>query len=562
MKSKLSSADDLRYQSRCAKEQLERGIYTFEDDSALLALVKDCTKERDLLKGSRLHADIARRGLLAKSIFIGSTIIDMYSKCGALSEAQGVLDELPVRDTVAWNALIAGYAQHNRCEDALNRYMEMQHEGLFPDPVTFACIFKACGNVVASEKGEWIHAEVLKYDFLAKHLVVANALVDMYVKCGALAKGRQLFDEIPARDVVSWTALITGYCQHEHYQEALTCYERMQHEGLSPNAVTFASALKACASLKAVVKGQEIHCEIAAKGLLRQNIILDNALMAMYARCGALVQAREVFNGLCVRNVASWAGLIAGYCQHGHGNKAIFCFEQMKKEGFSPNAMTFSTILKVCGSVGAVEKGLEIHSEIARKGLIGNSTALGNALIDMYGKCGVLAKAQEVFDNLPVYDVVSWTALIAGYCEHGQGEEAVDCFEGMKQKGFSPDAITYSCLLKACSNIGETEKGQTYFETLSTRYGVIPSLQHVTKLVVLSAQQGHFDKMMELLKRMPCFDCLSTVINACQQWGNAELGRLAFDNVMRSSERAAVSEVFISQIMEVPIVQKWFASKV
>ncbi|KAH7302682.1 hypothetical protein KP509_23G082400 [Ceratopteris richardii] len=529
------------------------------DASIPIALLKLYAKEKNLLKGTRLHANMLRSGLMYKNIFIGSSIIDMYVKCGALAKARDVFEKLPVRDTVSWNALIAGYAHNKHGEEALSSYIAMQYEGLQPDPVTIACSLKACASIGTCEKGETIHAEAVKFDFIEKHVIVANALIDMYVKCGALVKGQKVFDDLPTRSVVAWTALITGYCQHEQYQEALACFERMRQEGISPNPVTFASALKACASIKAVEKGQEIHCEIVTKGLLKNDVVLGNALLTMYVRAGTLKQAQEVFDQLKVRNDASWTGLIGGFCQQGNSDDAIVYFEQMRKEGFPPSSLTFVCILKACGSIRAVEKGREVHVEVARKGLLGACTALGNALVDMYGKCGVIDNAQEVFDKLPLHDVVSWTALIAGYCEQGQGEKAVSHFRRMKQKGFSPDAVTYSFILKAYGTMGETNKRQLYFDFLSTMYGVIPSLQHLADLVALFACQGQFNKMLILLKRIPSSDCILALINACKKWGNADLGRLAFENALEKNAGLAASEVLIGQILESHAAQKWFA---
>ncbi|MCO5575222.1 hypothetical protein L7F22_029020 [Adiantum nelumboides] len=137
------------------------------------------------------------------------------------------------------------YVQQNNAKKALDCYERMRNEGLSPDAVTFSCILKACGCVGASEIGEGIHFEIDRMGMLKKDIVLNNALVDMYAKCGIFYKARQvLFKELPARDVVSWDSLLAGYAQHGHDDEALHCLEQMQHEGFPPNEVIFACALK------------------------------------------------------------------------------------------------------------------------------------------------------------------------------------------------------------------------------------------------------------------------------------------------------------------------------
>ena len=136
---------------------------------------------------------------------------------------------------------------------------------------------------------------------------------------------------------------------------------------------------------------------------------------------------------LPIRNVISWNVLIVGYAQYGFSEKALTCFSRMKKEGFTLNAATFACILKACGKLELLEMGEQIHVKLSKDGLLENNIAMGNALVDMYAKCGMLVKAQKVFDDLPKRDVISWNALISGYAQHGLGDEALSCFVRMQQ---------------------------------------------------------------------------------------------------------------------------------
>eukprot|EP00250_Pteridium_aquilinum_P017803 c23789_g13_i2 orf=2-505(+) len=166
----------------------------------------------------------------------------------------------------------------------------------------------------------------------------------------------------------------------------------------------------------------------------------------MYANCGMLVEAQDVFDELPSWDIVAWTALITGYAQHDYGDQALTCFELMQLGGFSPNAFTFAGILKACGSVGASARGQEIHAKVLREGLLERDFVVANALVDMYAKWGLLQKAQEIFDRVRVRDVLLWNSLIGGYAQHEHGEEALDYFKEMRLEGFSPDVMTFACV--------------------------------------------------------------------------------------------------------------------
>ncbi|MCO5573571.1 hypothetical protein L7F22_027343 [Adiantum nelumboides] len=186
----------------------------------------------------------------------------------------------------------------------------------------------------------------------------------------------------------------------------------------------------------------------------------------MYAKCGSLVEAREVFDVLPVRNVVTWTALIGGYSQNNQGDQALHYFEQMRHAGVAPNAVTYACTLKACGSLKRIKLGEELHREVEQEGILQSNQYVGNALVDMYAKCGMLAKARSVFAKLASRNRVSWNALIAGHVEQERGEEALSCFEQMQQQGIPPDVITYTCVLKACASIGAIDEGMKVHDDL------------------------------------------------------------------------------------------------
>ncbi|KAI5075041.1 hypothetical protein GOP47_0011002 [Adiantum capillus-veneris] len=498
-------------------------------DSRVISLsfvnsLKACAKRQDLYQGSRIHADIRDSGLLEKNIYLGNSLVSMYAKCGALVRAQQVVDELRVRDVVSWTALITGYVQHGQGKEALCCFCRMRSEGLSPNAITYACILKACGITQEVDMGEQMHGEIVNKGLLENNVVLGSALVDMYAKCGVFSKARKVLDELPVRNVVSWSALIAGYVRQGQGEEALGCFQKMKSEGLSPDAITYACILKACGITQDANMGKQIHDEIASQGLLEKEIMVGSALVDMYAKCGAFTKAHKMLDELPVHDVVSWSALIARYAQEGKGQEALSCFQKMRSKGFSPNAITYACILKACGITQDIDMGKQIHDEIVSQGLLGKDVVLGSALVDMYAKCGVLAKAQNVLDKLPVRDAVTWSALIAGYAQQGHGHEALGCFKRMRSEGFSPDAVTYACVLKACGITQDVGMGEKIHEKIASQGLLKDYVKLGNALVDMYVKCGLLAKAQNIFDELPVRNVVSwsALIAGYAQKGQAQ----------------------------------------
>jgi pentatricopeptide repeat protein len=270
-------------------------------------------------------------------------------------------------------------------------------------------------------------------------------------------------------------------------------------------------------------------------GLLEKDVVLGTSLVDMYVKCGMLEKAQMVLKDLHIRNVTSWNALIAGYAQQGQGNEALTCFEYMQSKGaLSPDVVTYTCALKACGGVGAIDKGKQIHDEILFRKFLEKDTTLGNALVDMYAKCGALAKAQEVLEELPIRNVISWNALISGYAQGGQGLESLNCFQCMQSDGLAPDEVTFQCVLRACTHAGLFDEVQLMFADMVRNNIVIPSIEHHRCVLVVLGTAGYFDEVLFLTKVMPSLDHPTVwlaVLNACKKWGNTKLAGFAFNRI-------------------------------
>ncbi|KAH7283498.1 hypothetical protein KP509_34G009900 [Ceratopteris richardii] len=501
----------------------------------LSCMLKVCGLTQTADKGRELHALILRKGLLMTDTVLGNALLDMYAKWGALTRVHHVFHELPNRNLVTWNALIAGYCQQGEGEAALHLFRQMKEEGFAPDSITFLSAVKACSCIEALKRGSEVHTEIVRRGILENHDVLANALTDMYARCGAFTMAQDMLKSLSTKNIIAWTALMAGYSQFGRSEDTLCCFESLRQEGLYPNTVTYISALNACASLKAIDVGKKIHGEVVSRGLLGMDPTLGSTLVYMYCKCGELAKAQELFEELPARDVVSWTVLIMECCENNHGEKALGYFDRMRCEGFSPDEVALLCVLKVCGSIGAVEKGDEVYVEIARKNLIGKLSILSSALVDMYAKCHALAKAQEVFDMLPSQDVSSWTALISGYCQIGQHDVVLQTFSKMILRGPEPNVITFMVVLSACGILGLVHEGQIYYHVMSSYYGIIPISQHHTCMVNLFGREGQLEKAMAMLEKIPPSERLPAcfaLLNSCKNLKSMKIARFVFKNAI------------------------------
>ena len=252
----------------------------------------------------------------------------------------------------------------------------------------------------------------------------------------------------------------------------------MQHEGIQPNELTYAMSLQACGILaeseescllegqlmKAISLhiGRTLHGDVRAKGL-DSDVFVGTALLSMYGKCRAITEAESAFFSLSQQDVVAWNALMSAYLEQREGRKALQVYNQIHEKGMNPGQITFVLALQACGTLAesgesisqndqpiwliSLHIGKVLHADAQRKGLV-SDMIISNTLVSMYGKCGRLSRAEEVFEQLAVQDEVSWNSLIAGYGEHGYWEEAIDKFRQMQYKGISPDDVTFICTLK------------------------------------------------------------------------------------------------------------------
>lgn len=416
-----------------------------------------CTSTMALEQGRKIHAHITETGL-GIGLFVGNTLIDMYSKCERLQEACQVFDKLFDRDVISWNALITGCVYNGHCQEALYLFRQMQRECMEPNRVTFLATLKACSIIASLKEGEQVHVCIVERG-LEHNALLGSTLIDMYVKCGMLEGADMVFCRLCVRDDVTWSVLIEGYVQHGLCCKALQIFQQMQLEHVEPTSFTFVSIIKACSSIGALEEGNRIHSQAIEFGI-ESHVFVGNSLIDMYGKCGSLDDAQLVFDGMRRRDAVTWSALISGYTQHGHGHVALQLFERLQGNGcIDPDPALYVAGLKACLISGTLEQQWKIHSRVVESGFESN-VYVGSTIIDMYAKDGYLEDACAEFGRLPMQNVATWSALIAGYAHHERAKEALLLFRKMQECGIEPNQVTFVCVLQACSNIAALETGK------------------------------------------------------------------------------------------------------
>ncbi|KAF3546009.1 hypothetical protein DY000_02005187 [Brassica cretica] len=327
---------------------------------------------------------------------------------------------MPERDQCTWNSMISGFAQRNRCEEALRYLASMHKEGFSLNEYSLASGLSACSSLSDVNRGVQIHSLIAKSPPLLSDVHIGSALVDMYSKCGHVDEAQHCFDELCGyRNVVTWNSLITCYEQNGPVEEALSVFNLMLRSGFEPDEVTLASVISACASLSALKVGREVHGRVAKDVKLRNDIILSNAFVDMYAKCGCVEDGYLVFRKMVERDRVSWNAMIIGFAQNGYGNEALELFREMLGgSGEKPDHITMIGVLSACGHAGLVDEGRRYFSSMARDFGVAPLRDHYTCMVDLLGRAGFLEEAKSMIEEeMPMEpDSVIWGSLL-GACK-------------------------------------------------------------------------------------------------------------------------------------------------
>ncbi|KAI4324168.1 hypothetical protein L6164_023725 [Bauhinia variegata] len=374
------------------------------------------------------------------------TVINACMSLGRLDDACKLFEQMSFHNVVAWNVMISGHAQRGHEEEAIEFFLRMRKSGVKSSRSTLGSVLSAIASLGALDYGLLVHAEAIKQG-LDSNVYVGSSLINMYGKCDMLDAAKKVFDATDEKNIVMWNAMLAGYAQTGCVSEVLELFFNMIRCGTDLDEFTYTSILSSCASLEYLEMGCQLHSIIVKKGYT-SNLFVTNALIDMYAKAGALKEARKQFELMKNRDNISWNAIVVGYVQEKDETEAFNMFRRMNLQGVLPDEVSLASILSACGNVKALEAGLQVHCLSVKLGLE-TSLCPGSSLIDMYSKCGAIRDALKIFSIMPELSVISMNALMAGYAQDNT-KEAINLLHEMEVLGIKPSEITFASLIDAC----------------------------------------------------------------------------------------------------------------
>ncbi|KAH7414659.1 hypothetical protein KP509_14G004700 [Ceratopteris richardii] len=468
-------------------------------------------------QGMSLHACISNMQT-EFDVTLGNTLIAMYAKSRRLEDAIKILEQMPKQDIVSWNVLLSAYVQHGSGCDAFVMYGKLQKQRLEPDEVTFISLLQACACTEALSKGSVIHLHILECSFEST-LFINNALIDMYGKCGSMRDALAVFTSVAQHDVITWNTLIACYILHKEYSKALEAYTKMQEDGTEPDDVTFVSMLQVCSSLMLLVYGMLIHACIILAGI-NMDIYVNSCLFEMYVKCESFEDG-DFVRGSSQRKDTTISNLTPTMNSMGSQDEELTSF--LLQESLAGSVNGCCKLLKACSIMNALDIGRHVHCNVVET-VCDFDMQVGNALVDMYAKCGSIQDAYSVLCKMQKRDAVTWTTLISGSGHYMDYQFAVQCYEEMVKEGIDPVETTYVCLLTACSRAGEWKEGCRYFESMMKQHELTPISDHFYCMIDLFGRSGKLIEADDILQTIPlsCPGVVAyrTFLNHCKSHKN------------------------------------------
>ncbi|XP_058102814.1 pentatricopeptide repeat-containing protein At5g48910-like [Magnolia sinica] len=367
----------------------------------------------------KLHARLIKTGHHNDHLSLRPLLLSCATL--SLSYARSLLYSIPSPDAFAWNTLIRAHANATTTKadsppsNALNLFVEMRQRGVSPDHYTFPFALKACARLAFLQTGKAIHSQAVTLGF-DSDIFVQNTLIHLYGNCGLVESACQVFDEMPHRDLVSWSATIACFANNGLGEEALAAFREMQvATSLRPDEVMMVSVVSAVSTLGALELGRWVDFYVR-RSAFDITVSMGTALIVMYSKCGCIGSAVKVFREMPERNELTWTALINGFALHGQSKEALRTFYEMKQSGFRPDYVTFIGVLSACSHGGLLEQGWQLFNSIRRDYGIDPGLEHYGCMVDLLGRAGLLNECYDFIERMQIApNSIIWRTLL-GAC--------------------------------------------------------------------------------------------------------------------------------------------------
>ncbi|CAL5334180.1 unnamed protein product [Camellia sinensis] len=500
-------------------------LETSQQEQLALSLLKHPQSSiRTLNHLKSLHVHLLRTGLHQNSFSVGNFV----SRCAALgfmAYASQLFDQMLEPNSFVWNTMIRGFQQNQQPRNSLLYFDRMRVRSVPPDRFTFPFVIRACDDLKDLSRGVCVHGLICKLG-IELDVFVGTSLIYFYSGCGDLEIAHHVFDELPVKDAVAWTVILSGYVnQRGDMQRAQELFDEMPVKDI----VAWNTMINGYVKVGEIQLAKNLFDRAPVKDILMYNTILGG-----YAKHGEVEVLLQFFRDMPERDLVSWNTIIGGLVHSRRISDAIRHFHLMQMENINPNEVTLVCLLSACAQVGALDTGRWLHSYIDRK-IVDLNVVIGTSLVDMYSKCGDLVSAVNVFDKMVDRDVVAWNAIIMGFSMNGQSKNALEIFHRMKNESVRPNDVTILGVLCACVHTGLVDEGRTWFHSMSKDLGLVPKLEHYGCMVDLLGRAGLLNEAYEVIQSMPLVPhegVWGALLGACKIHGNVELAEHAIEHLI------------------------------
>lgn len=383
-------------------------------------------------------------------------------------------------------------------------------------------LFKLCSSMKDLKQ---IHAHVLKAGF-DHDLFVMGKIVEFCAVRGDTDYSVSVFDSMENPDGFLWNTMIRGFGMTNEPEKAVGLFKRMQEKGELADNFTFAFLLKVSGQLGSDKVGKQIHSSALKHGL-DSHVFVRNTLVHMYGIFGEIDNAIQLFDEIPSPDLVAWNAILNCHVYCRKFKEALDLFLRMLQSGMKPDDATFVATLSACSSLGELDFGRWVHSYIDNTGF-GNIISVSNSLVHMYAKCGAVEEAHKTFNGMKEKNLVSWNTMILAFATHGHVSEALALFSKMLETKLErPDGLTFLSVLCACSHGGMVDEGRRYFDIMSKKCHIKPTMKHYGCMVDMLGRAGLVEEAYHLIRSMP-MECNAivwrTLLAACRVHDNVELG--------------------------------------
>ncbi|KAL5785688.1 hypothetical protein ACOSQ2_008080 [Xanthoceras sorbifolium] len=545
------------------------------------SLLQLLSKANSLKSFKSIHSHLIISDTINSSDLILNKLLRLYSRFGAVNHARKLFDEIPQPNEFLWTALIHGYLENSRYAEAFSMFIRMRSESLTTLNFTIVSVLKALAREKRVKEGEGVFGFVLKSGF-GFDLIVRNAVLDFFMRCGEMDFARRAFDEMDEKDVVSWNTMVSGYVNNGRVDIARMWFDEMTDR----NVVSWTIMINGYVKRGDMVEARALFDTMPNKDLASWNVMVSgyldagdlvgaryvfeampirgvetwNLMISGFCKAGEMEVAEEFFNRMPDRNVVSWSTMIDGYLKSGNVDHARCLFDQMPKKnlvtwsimigGYAKNGQprnalelykwfkeqeikpdeTFILgIISACSQLGILDTAESIIHDFVEPSLFSNLQVV-NSLIDMYAKCGSFERAKQVFDMAHQKDLLCYSTMIAAFANNGLVQDSISLFGEMRKANIRPDGVAFLGVLTACNHGGLVYEGKRFFKQMIDEYGIQPTEKHYACVVDLLGRAGCVDEAHRIIKNMPIAPhsaVWGALLAACRVHCNVQLAEVA-----------------------------------